>query len=153
MHMYARTWMHMHVSFHSNLIYHTHLSPFLPLPPPPPSLPPSLPPSPGNPTALLLEYPLYGSLYAFLVCKRLGRISNNAKGWAGTDNQNLEDTILRALPDENRQFLSSLLDDYKVRSRPFLAPLNEEFSDIDLLLFALQIANGMQFLAESGVST
>ena len=101
---------------------------------------------------MLLEYPLYGSLLSFLVCKRLGRISNSTKLWAGLEYRKQEESILRALPDENRQFLSGLLDDYRVRQRPFEAPLNAQLTDVDLLLFALQIANGMQFLAESGVS-
>lgn len=106
----------------------------------------------ANISALMLEYPLYGSLYSFLVCKRLGGISKSSKSWAGLDYQVQEDSVLRALPDENRQFLSRLLDDYRVRQRPFAATLDADFTDVDLLLFALQVANGMQFLVESGVN-
>lgn len=106
----------------------------------------------ANITAIMLEYPLYGNFLAFLICKRLGRISNNNKGWAGLDYQSQEDSVLRALPDEDRLYLSNLLDDWNVRSRPFKAALNVGLSELDLLLFAVQIANGMQFLNESGVS-
>ena len=112
-----------------------------------------IPYSPAAPvSAILLEYPVYGNFLSFLVCKRLGRISNNSKGWGGLDYWPLEERVLKALPDENRQYLSSLLDGMNVRSRPYKAALNVGFSDLDLWLFAVQIANGMQFLNESGVS-
>lgn len=70
----------------------------------------------------------------------------------GLDYQKQEDSVLKGLPEENRPFLSRLLDDYRVRQRPFCAPLNAHFTDVDLLLFALQIANGLQHLSEAGVS-
>lgn len=100
----------------------------------------------------MLEYPVYGSLHSFLVCKRLGRISDNSSQWEGIKFQQLEANILRALPDENRQFLSHLLDSASLRSQPFKGPLNANFRELDLLLMALQICSGMQFLTESGVS-
>jgi hypothetical protein len=99
-----------------------------------------------------MEYPLFGSLHSFLVCKRLGHISNKNTEWAGLEYQKEEDSVLNALPDENRPFLSRLLDDYHVRRQPFTATLNACLTDVDLLLFSLQIANGLQHLYESGVS-
>ena len=71
--------------------------------------------------------------------------------WAGLGYQDQEDNVLRALPDESRPFLSSLLDDMRVRERPFKTPLNEPLTSLDLLLFALQLVNGMQFLTDAGV--
>ena len=44
---------------------------------------------------------------------------------------------------ESRSFLSSLLDDMCVRERLFKTPLNEPLTSLDLLLFALQLVNGM----------
>ena len=60
--------------------------------------------------------------------------------------------MIRALPDDTRCSLTSLLDDYDTRSRPFKSPLNVHLSDLDVLLFGLQIASGMNFLTNSGVS-
>lgn len=99
-----------------------------------------------------MEYPLYGALQPFLVCKRRGYLSNNSSQWAGLEHQNLEDNVIRALPDDTRCSLTSLLDDYDTRSRPFKSPLNVHLSDLDVLLFGLQIASGMNFLTNSGVS-
>ena len=63
-----------------------------------------------------------------------------------------QDRIVVALPETSRQSLSPLLSDDLIRKRPFHQPLNEPLSDIDQLLFALQISRGMQFLTDTGVS-
>ena len=104
-----------------------------------------------NSFAVLLEYPLYGSLHSFLVCKRRGCFSNSTNQWAGLNNQDEEDSLLKAMPDESRPFLSSSLADSNLRSRAFKVPMNVALCDMDHLLFGLQIVNGLEFLETSGV--
>ena len=103
------------------------------------------------PSALLFEYPLYGSLHSFLTCKRRGMISDNSNLWAGLENCSMEPNVLLAVPESSRKVLSPLLNDFDIRSRPFMAPLNEKLSHLDTLLFALQLADGMDFLDKSRV--
>lgn len=61
------------------------------------------------------------------------------------------DRLVFALPEGVRESLSPLLDDPIIRKRPFEQVLKEPICDMDQLLFALQIAHGMQFLASNGV--
>ena len=99
----------------------------------------------------MLEFPLYGSLHSFLVCKRRGKISNNTSSWGGLQLEVPVDHLVVALPEGTRESLSPLLDDLLVRKRPFEQPLKDPICDVDQLLFVLQIAHAMQFLARNGV--
>lgn len=69
------------------------------------------------------------------------------------ENQELEKKVLKAVSDETRPYLSSLLDSFETRSQAFVKPLSESLSGVDLLLFAIQISSGLEFLANVGVST
>ena len=80
----------------------------------------SLPP-PGSPTSLILECPLYGSLHAFLICKRRGHIADNAHQWAGLNSEGADGELLMAVVGGEGEGeghpVSALLDD------PFVARL------------------------------
>ena len=56
------------------------------------------------------------------------------------------------LPESTRSSISSYVDDFIIRSRPFQLRLNERFSVIDELVLGLQIVCGMEFLVDNGVS-
>ena len=99
----------------------------------------------------MLEFPIFGSLHTFLICKRRGKISNSTNSWGGLQLEIPMDHFVVALPEGTRESLSSLLDDPVVRKRPFEQLLKEPICDVDQLLFALQIAHGMQFLSNNGV--
>lgn len=47
--------------------------------------------------------------------------------------------------------LCALFDDEDIRCHPYAQPLNATFTDVDLLLFALQIASAMKHLAQRSV--
>ena len=47
--------------------------------------------------------------------------------------------------------LSFLFADNDVRCHPYAQPLNSSFTDIDLLLFTLQIASAMEHLSQRNV--
>ena len=49
--------------------------------------------------------------------------------------------------------LSPLLANPDFRYHPYAQPLNTTFSDVDLLLFALQIASAMDHLTQKNVRT
>ena len=106
----------------------------------------------GVPHAIMLEFPTFGSLHTFLVCKRRGRISHSSNPWGGLQLELPLDSLVLALPEGARESLSPLLDDPVIRKRPFEQMLKEPICDVDQLLFALQIAHAMQFLASNGVS-
>ena len=106
----------------------------------------------GVPHAIMLEFPTFGSLHTFLVCKRRGRISRSSNPWGGLQLELPLDSLVLALPEGARESLSPLLDDPVIRKRPFEQMLKEPICDVDQLLFALQIAHAMQFLASNGVS-
>ena len=109
------------------------------------------PSSPGPPYALLFEFPLYGSLHSFLTCKKQGIASDNSSKWAGLEFRSLEPSVLSALPECNRKVLSPHLANYISRAGPFMAPLNKPLASLDMLLFALQVADAMEFLEKSRV--
>jgi hypothetical protein len=100
----------------------------------------------------MLEFPTFGSLHTFLVCKRRGKISGSTNPWGGLQLELPADRLVLALPEGARESLSPLLDNPIVRKRPFEQVLKEPICDVDQLLFALQIAHGMRFLASNGVS-
>ena len=106
----------------------------------------------GNPAALIFEYSPFGCLHPYLLIKRRARLSKNSQRWAGLDYLPDESLAIKALDEADRPCLSPLLDDYEIRSRPFKIPLCEPFSEVDVLLFGLQIASVLGFLNEQGVS-
>lgn len=79
-------------------------------------------------------------------------MSGSTHLWGGLELELRKDQLVFALPESSRESLSPLLDDPVVRKRPFQQPVNEPIDDVDQLLFALQIAHGMKFLASNGVS-
>lgn len=99
----------------------------------------------------MLEYPTYGSLHTFLICKRRGKIFGSVNKWGGLQLELPTDHLVVALTEGTRESLFPLLDDPVVRRRPFEQVMKEPISDVDQLLFALQIAHGMQFLTNNGV--
>ena len=106
----------------------------------------------GVPHAIMMEYPTYGSLYSFLICKRRGKVFGNTSLWGGLQLELSLDKLVFALSEESRESLCPLLDDPSVRGRPFNQPLKDPLGTVDQLLMALQIAHGMQFLTDNGVS-
>lgn len=98
-----------------------------------------------------MEYPPYGSLHTYLLIKRRAHISNSTLLWGGLQLTSDEPLVIKALPETERPHLSMLLDDYDNRSRAFNIPLNEPFSELDELLFAVQIGSAMEFLIDEGV--
>ena len=106
----------------------------------------------GSPAALIMEYPPYGCLHTYLLIKRRARISNSTMLWGGLKLTSDEPLVIKALPETERPHLSMLLDSYDSRSRAFNIPLNESFSELDELLFALQVGFAMEFLIDQGVS-
>ena len=106
----------------------------------------------GNPAALIFEYTPFGCLHPYLLIKRRARLSKSRQLWAGLDYLPDESLAIKALDETDRPCLSPLLDDYETRSRPFKIPLGEPFSEVDVLLFGLQIASVLDFLVQQGVS-
>lgn len=100
----------------------------------------------------MLEYPTFGSLHTFLICKRRGKVSGSNHQWGGLQLEIEKDKLVFALPESDRESLSPLLDDPAIRRRPFEQPLKEPIADMDQLLFALQIGHGMKYLVDNGVS-
>ena len=99
-----------------------------------------------------MEYSPYGTLHTYLLIKRRAMFSQNTSKWAGLDYVSDESLVIKALEETDRSCISSLLDDYEARSRAFNIPLCEPFSDVDVLLFGLQIACTMDFLYTEEVS-
>ena len=104
--------------------------------------------SQSDPAGLLFEYPWYGRLFAFLSSKRRAIVTGNSRAsWT-----NLEQGAFSA---EGKQLHPHLLHpdplDYFVTAsdagRPFFKPLSDPLDEVDLVVFALQIALAMQHLA------
>ena len=106
----------------------------------------------GVPHAVMLEYPIFGSLHTFLICKRRGKVFGSTNTWGGLQLDLAKDKVVFALPESDRESLSCLLDNPSIRRRPFHQMLKEPICDVDQLLFALQIVHGLQFLSDNGVS-
>ena len=79
-------------------------------------------------------------------------MSGSTHQWGGLQLEKETDKLVFALPESSRESLSPLLDDSAIRKRPFEQPLKEPISDVDHLLFSLQIGHGMKFLVDNGVS-
>jgi len=107
----------------------------------------------GNPVSLIMEYCPYGCLHTYLHIKRRARLSNNTQTWAGLNFLPEDSQSIKALEETDRVCLSTLLDNYEIRSRAFNIPLCQSFSEVDVLLFGLQLASVMGFLCEQGVSS
>lgn len=99
-----------------------------------------------------MEYTPYGPLHTYLLIKRRGILSHNTNKWAGLDYTSEASLAIKAFEETERPCISPLLDDFKTRVRAFTIPLCEPLSEVDVLLFALQIAVVMDFLCEEGVS-
>lgn len=99
-----------------------------------------------------MEYSPFGPLYTYLVIKRRAMLSQNTSKWAGLNHIDSEESLaIKALDETDRACLSPLLDDYDTRKRAFDIPLCESFSEVDVLLFGLQIASALNFLCDQGV--
>ncbi len=99
-----------------------------------------------------MEYTPYGPLHTYLLIKRRAMLSHNTNKWAGLDYVSDESLAIKALEETDRPCISPLLDNYEARSRAFSIPLCEPFTEVDVLLFGLQIACTMDFLCGEEVS-
>ncbi len=99
-----------------------------------------------------MEYTPYGALHTYLLIKRRAMISRNTRQWAGLNFSSEASLAIKALEETERPCISPLLDDHNTREKAFTIPLCEPFSEVDVLLFALQIATVMDFLCQEGVS-
>eukprot|EP00731_Ephydatia_muelleri_P012292 Em0006g1186a len=101
--------------------------------------------SQSDPAGLLFEYPWYGRLFAFLSAKRRAIVAGNRCSWS-----NLEQGAgaeERQHPHLLHPHLSSYVVTGSDASRPFLKSLGDPLDEIDLCVFALQIASAMEHLA------
>ena len=101
----------------------------------------------GEGAITILELAKYGDLYSFLCAKKKAMVTQADKIWPKIDKGYMQMCAYATpTPPKLSVNISKLLDCYET-SRPFNDLLSQPLSELDFLVFAHQIAAGLQHLS------